>query len=124
MRFLDLFVFTFNRPPFLIYPRIPYFVRTNTARGERLKEATVEARRVIEGYRAEKEEQFQEFVKTVRDGGEISCASTAQPSLSGFHLKCHALLHCLLLLNPRLKVVELQNTHASSLLSHIPRNLS
>ncbi|GAB5030471.1 v-type g subunit [Nannochloropsis oceanica] len=34
------------------------------ARGERLKEATVEARRVIEGYRAEKEEQFQEFVKT------------------------------------------------------------
>jgi hypothetical protein len=40
-------------------------VPINTARGERLKEATVEARRVIDGYREEKEKQFQEFVKTV-----------------------------------------------------------
>ncbi|TFJ84335.1 hypothetical protein NSK_004326 [Nannochloropsis salina CCMP1776] len=34
------------------------------ARGQRLKEATVEARRVIEGYRDDKEKQFQDFVKT------------------------------------------------------------
>ncbi len=50
----------------------------------------MEARRVIDGYRAEKEEQFQEFVKTVSVGGAISCASLARPSLLGFHLICHA----------------------------------
>ena len=36
------------------------------ARGERLKEATADAKRVIDGYREEKEKQFKEFVKTVR----------------------------------------------------------
>ena len=36
------------------------------ARGERLKEATAEAKRVIAGYRDEKEAQFQEFIKSVR----------------------------------------------------------
>lgn len=43
-----------------------YLYQQTTARGERLKEATVEARRVIDGYRGEKEKQFQDFVKTVR----------------------------------------------------------
>jgi hypothetical protein len=43
-----------------------YLYQHTTARGERLKEATVEARRVIDGYRGEKEKQFQDFVKTVR----------------------------------------------------------
>lgn len=37
-----------------------------TARGERLKEATVEAKRVIDQYRQEKEKQFEDFVKSVR----------------------------------------------------------
>lgn len=38
----------------------------STARGERLKEATVEAKRVIDQYRQEKEKQFEDFVKSVR----------------------------------------------------------
>ena len=42
-----------------------------TARGERLKEATVEAKRVIDQYRQEKEKQFEDFVKSVR--GLASC---------------------------------------------------
>lgn len=39
---------------------------TTTARGERLKEATVEAKRVIDQYRQEKEKQFEDYVKSVR----------------------------------------------------------
>lgn len=54
-------------------------VPINTARGERLKEATVEARRVIDGYREEKEKQFQEFVKTVSFCAHVLIASLVTP---------------------------------------------
>lgn len=40
--------------------------KNTTARGERLKEATVEAKRVIDQYRQEKEKQFEDYVKSVR----------------------------------------------------------
>jgi hypothetical protein len=45
---------------------IPSHTIQHTARGERLKEATVEAKRVIDQYREEKEKQFKDFVSSVR----------------------------------------------------------
>ncbi len=50
-------------------------VSQNTARGERLKEATVEAKRVIDQYRQEKEKSFEDYVKSVRvcAGAGLGC---------------------------------------------------
>lgn len=42
------------------------------ARGERLKEATTEAKRTIESYREDKEKQFQELVQKVRRPGYLA----------------------------------------------------